>query len=381
VRHRHAARRRLAALEPNSPTRRQVPLPFDRYPMWTLLLSAAVAGGTAGFLGGPVAAVVAVCYTAYAVRSLRRAVSERRAARARTVALDVIGGLAADLRAGIAAPAALSVARRALEDPDPAVRRARDRVDAACEVSERLGAPLADLLDRVESDLRAAERARTAVAAQTGGARASAVLLALLPVAGVALGYAMGAQPDHALLHTPLGAGCVIAALLLQCAGMAWTGRMCRAAVERASGGRPRAASPDLPDRMRWSARWRCAALRTAAGRGRRSSRRPPPWPASPQRYWSAAGQGLSWAPGRPSVCGGPRAGGNRRGTGPSGTQPPATCRSPWTCSPPRYAPERRRPVPPKWSARRWTARSGGGWYGSEPPCASAPDPMRRGRR
>jgi tight adherence protein B len=203
--------------------------------MWTLVLAAAVAGVVAGALGGPVAAVVAVSYTAYAVRSLRRTASERRAALARTAALDVIGGLAADLRAGMAPASALGVARRALEDPDPAVRRARERIDAACEVSERLGAPLADLLDRVESDLRGAERARTAVAAQTGGARASAVLLALLPVAGVGLGYAMGARPDHALLHTPLGGGCVLVALLLQYAGMAWTGRMCRAAVERAS--------------------------------------------------------------------------------------------------------------------------------------------------
>jgi tight adherence protein B len=235
MRHRQAARRRLEALGPRPLSRRRIPLPFDRHPMWTLLASAALAGIAAGAFGGPVAAVVAVSYTAYAVRSLRRAGSDRRAAHARTAALDVIGGLAADLRAGMAPASALSVARRALGDPDPAVRRAQSRVDAACEVSERLGAPLADLLDRVESDLRGAERARAAVAAQTGGARASAVLLALLPVAGVALGYAMGARPDRALLHTPLGAGCVVVALLLQYAGMAWTGRMCRAAVERAS--------------------------------------------------------------------------------------------------------------------------------------------------
>ena len=235
MRHRLAARRRLAAIGPHPLSRRTVPSPFDRYPMWTLVGSATLAGVAAGVFGGPVAAVVAACYAAYAVRSLRRAAAERRATRARTAALDVIGGLAADLRAGMAPPSALGVARRALEDPDPAVRRALGRVDAACEVSERLGAPLADLLDRVESDLRGTERARAAVAAQTGGARASAVLLALLPVAGVALGYAMGARPDRALLHTPLGAGCVVMALLLQYAGMAWTGRMCRAAVERAS--------------------------------------------------------------------------------------------------------------------------------------------------
>jgi tight adherence protein B len=198
---------------------------------------AALATGVAGTLGGAVAAVLALGYVLLGLRATRRAVTERFVTADRGAALDVIGGLAADLRAGVAPSAAVEAARVALSAgrPDAAVRRALDRLSAACEVSERLGAPLADLLDRVESDLRGVERARAAVVAQTTGARASAALLALLPAAGVALGYAMGARPVHTLLHTPVGSACALAALLLQYGGLSWTGRLCRAAVERAS--------------------------------------------------------------------------------------------------------------------------------------------------
>jgi tight adherence protein B len=196
-----------------------------------------LAAGAAAALGGPVAAVLALGYAVLGLRAARRAVADRAVTAGRGAALDVIGGLAADLRAGVAPSAAVEAAQAALSagGSDLAVRRALDRLSVACEVSRRLGAPLADLLDRVESDLRGVERTRAAVAAQTAGARASAALLALLPVAGVALGYGMGARPGYVLLHTPVGAGCALGALLLQCAGLGWTGRLCRAAVERAS--------------------------------------------------------------------------------------------------------------------------------------------------
>jgi tight adherence protein B len=202
-----------------------------------MVAAAGVVAAVAGALGGVVAGAVALGYALVGLRAARRVGAERVTTVARTAALDVIGGLAADLRAGIAPGRAVEEARRALSagGSDRAIRRALGRLSAACEVSERLGAPLADLLDRVESDLRGVERARAAVAAQTTGARASAALLALLPVAGVGLGYAMGARPGHALLHTAPGAACALGALLLQYAGLAWTGRLCRAAVERAS--------------------------------------------------------------------------------------------------------------------------------------------------
>jgi tight adherence protein B len=198
---------------------------------------AVLVAGAAGALSGPVAAVLVLGYALLGLRAARRAAVDRVVTADRGAALDVIGGLAADLRAGAAPAAAVEAARATLSagGPDLAVRRALERLSVACGLSQRLGAPLADLLDRVESDLRGVERARAAVAAQTAGARASAALLALLPAAGVGLGYAMGARPGHVLLHTPAGAACALGALLLQYAGLGWTSRLCRTAVERAS--------------------------------------------------------------------------------------------------------------------------------------------------
>lgn len=236
---RRVVRARLARLadakQPKVPRRRLGGL-FQR-PLAGLVLATVLAGGLAGALGGPIAAAIATWYAVLGLRAARRAVAERGVTTRRTAALDLIGGLAADLRAGAAPAAAVEATRAAMgaTAPDAAVGRALSRLSAAYEVSERLGAPLADLLDRVEVDLRGVERTRAVVAAQTTGARASAALLALLPVAGVGLGYAMGTRPGHALLHTPLGAGCALGALMLQGAGMAWTGRLCRSAVERAS--------------------------------------------------------------------------------------------------------------------------------------------------
>ena len=58
-----------------------------------------------------------------------------------------------------------------------ATRRGR-RVAAAVAVAESSGAPLADVLDRLDNHLRAVDRARATAAAQAAGARVSALLLA-----------------------------------------------------------------------------------------------------------------------------------------------------------------------------------------------------------
>jgi Flp pilus assembly protein TadB len=201
-----------------------------------------VAAGT-WFAGGPVAALAAATYAGLAARAAFRSFADRRAASARSRAVDAVGALAADLRAGLAVTAALAEARPALTPdaagPEPAVTRARRLVDVASAVSERLGAPLADLLDRVDADLRAVERCRADTLAQTAGARATGLLLAGLPLAGIALGYGIGGDPVRVLLHTPVGAVCAVAALALQCAGLASTGRLCRGAVREPAPARP----------------------------------------------------------------------------------------------------------------------------------------------
>jgi tight adherence protein B len=130
--------------------------------------------------------------------------------------------------ADAAAEAAISGAEAAV---DVAVSGALARLEAAYRISEALGTPLADLLDRVEADLRAAERLRLNVRAQTAGAQATSVLLAGLPVVGLVLGVTMGFDPFHQLLRTPVGGVCAIAAALLQCGGLVWTTRLVRGAT------------------------------------------------------------------------------------------------------------------------------------------------------
>ena len=68
------------------------------------------------------------------------------------------------------------------------------------------------------------------MAAQLAGPRATAVLLALLPAFGLAMGNALGADPLAVLVGTPLGQGCLVLGLLLEAAGLLWTARITRRA-------------------------------------------------------------------------------------------------------------------------------------------------------
>ncbi|GIF65438.1 hypothetical protein Ais01nite_34730 [Asanoa ishikariensis] len=178
------------------------------------------APASVGFvLGGVVAAVALGAYGTVAVFFLRRRRVATACRAARSALLDRLTGIAADLRAGLPATAALA------DDPsrdDGLIALARSAVTLA----ERTGAPLADLVDRIEADARAGDRARAAAVAQAAGAEATALLLAALPLGGLMLGYAIGSDPLAVLLHTPLGALCAFGAVALQILGLAWSQRL-----------------------------------------------------------------------------------------------------------------------------------------------------------
>jgi tight adherence protein B len=200
-------------------------------PRLSVVLAGLAALGVGGLLGGPVAAAIAGAYATVAANAWRLRVDRRRLDRTYTEMLHAIENAASDLRAGLIPEAPLPA-----PDPlDTAVAAAMARLDAAYRISEALGTPLADLLDRVDADLRAGQRLRLTVRAQTAGAQATSVLLAGLPVVGLALGASMGADPVDQLLHTPVGAGCGLGAVVLQCAGLAWTARLVRAATKEVS--------------------------------------------------------------------------------------------------------------------------------------------------
>jgi tight adherence protein B len=187
------------------------------------------AGAVALVVGGPVAALLSATYGGLGTGlALRRAI-RRAEVRSRRAAVDTVAALAAELRAGLPVGAALVAAAGSLEGPGvvgkDAVAVAR-RVVTAVRLAETSGAPLADVLDRLDGHLRAVDRARGVATAQAAGAKASAALLAAMPAAGPGLCLLIGVDPVHALLHTVLGGGCVVAALVLQLGGLAWSARL-----------------------------------------------------------------------------------------------------------------------------------------------------------
>lgn len=102
---------------------------------------------------------------------------------------------------------------------------------AACwQVSSSSGAGLADGLDRVAEGLRAERSLAESIRAELAGPRSTAGLLAALPLFGLLLGIALGADPLRMLLHTPGGLACLLGGALLEWAGLAWTARIARGA-------------------------------------------------------------------------------------------------------------------------------------------------------
>ncbi|WP_199180184.1 hypothetical protein [Verrucosispora sp. ts21] len=237
-----------------------------------LLLLLLLGSGVAGLLAGPVAAVACGGYGALGLRAWHRRGATVLRVRVRRERLDQLCALAADLRAGLPVPVAaealglvrpVSTVRRELAAsatgqtaraqrldkpalPDPVLPgsststgdlsesagrlAAPDRpgqlAQAAVRLADRTGAPLADLIERIEADARSADRAVAAAAAQAAGARATAWLLAALPLGGIALGYGIGADPLQVLLHTPIGGACAVTAIALQVVGLLWADRL-----------------------------------------------------------------------------------------------------------------------------------------------------------
>ncbi|MQA25341.1 MAG: hypothetical protein GEU94_07700 [Micromonosporaceae bacterium] len=207
--------------------------------------------GTVAAIGhGPVAGIVIAAYAGLAVLVLLRRRAFRADRRALVAALDGIAGVAGDVRAGVNPAASLGAAMPMLigasRGGDSATVADLDgwldatprgqvlaRFVAACRLAEQTGAPLADVLERLDGEVRSAERVRASASAHAATAHATAVLLAALPLAGVGLGHAIGTDPLAVLLHTPVGAACALAAVALQLVGLAWTARLARIEPEQ----------------------------------------------------------------------------------------------------------------------------------------------------
>lgn len=168
----------------------------------------------------------------------------RRAAADARATMEACDLLAAELAAGRPPGAALDLAARqwsplapvaqaqalGTDVPDAMRRVATSRpgaadlrlVAAAWQVAQESGHGLARALDRVGRGIRSRRRTRRVVESELASARATARLVAVLPLAALVMGSGAGGDPWHFLLATPAGWLCLGAGSALLAGGLVW---------------------------------------------------------------------------------------------------------------------------------------------------------------
>ncbi|MFC7612518.1 type II secretion system F family protein [Actinokineospora soli] len=231
------ARRRLRALRPS--TRR----PLRPPPLQPLIPPAAA------LLAWPLLGPAGALATLLLAILTRAAIRKRRKARDEVEALDALAeclrSLVAELRAGTnpvvavesaaedAPPGAAEVLRSAAAaarlggtpdiDDGPG-----GQIVQAWHLAHHHGLPLAGVLDSVRLDLEQRARFARQVDARMAGPRASAAVLACLPVVAVLLGQVSGADPVAVLADTSLGQVLLLVGAALAGAGLRWTEHLTR---------------------------------------------------------------------------------------------------------------------------------------------------------
>ncbi|WP_235834205.1 type II secretion system F family protein [Actinomadura logoneensis] len=179
--------------------------------------------------------------------ALRTTLLDRRRAPARWRAsvIELCEGMAAELAAGRSPEEAFSATVAVLPRPVAKALRAPPNHDSITHLDAvattqagaeslrllaatwRLGAErggtLATVLDGLAAALRDEETQRQEIAVHLAAPRATARLLAILPVLGLAMATAMGTNPLPFLLTTGPGLACLATALALDATGLWWT--------------------------------------------------------------------------------------------------------------------------------------------------------------
>lgn len=159
--------------------------------------------------------------------------------------IAAIGALAAELRAGATPSQAFVVAggspsvwphtyAAALHHGDIAAALLTDaqkvpqlgalrQLNACLRVGIHSGSGLATSVSRLAQSLREAQETRFQLEAELAGPRATARMLAFLPLVGIGLGYLMGAQPLTWLISSPLGWVTLFSGIGLTALGVWWT--------------------------------------------------------------------------------------------------------------------------------------------------------------
>lgn len=228
---------------PRMPGAAELPVP---------LLVVAGAVGVAALVSTPLVAVLAGLVALVGARTWTAGERERAEEGRLTGLAEGLGALVAELRSGRALPAAMSSAvaacgteeggsalARAVRAPQPAFRTwedsavrddavasALDRISAAVLLSTRTGCSLADVVGAVDEDLRVRRRHRQELRAATAAPRASAMLLAGLPLLGLAMGSGIGADPWRVLTTTGPGQVLLVTGVAFELVGLIWTRRL-----------------------------------------------------------------------------------------------------------------------------------------------------------
>ena len=224
--------------------------PAGRAARAALLALGALVGGLVGGTALALLAVAGLLAVRRVLQGRRRRAAEQRE---RLRAGEACVVLAGELRAGRAPADALEAAARLAEGPTrdallAAVAAGRLGGDvpvalahgasgsaapevlrglSACwRVCSQAGSELAAAVDRLAEAVVARHEQDRAVETALAGPRATALVLSVLPLAGVGLAAVLGARPWHVLLGTPVGIVCLFTGCALDVLGLWWTNQL-----------------------------------------------------------------------------------------------------------------------------------------------------------
>jgi tight adherence protein B len=146
----------------------------------------------------------------------------------RVAAEETVGAVAVSLRAvaararlGADVAAGLRAAARS-----SALPAQWDRLAVCWRLASDHGLAIATLMRAAQRDIAERQRFSARVSSSMAGARATATILAALPVLGVLLGQLIGARPLKFLLSGHGGGWLLVVGSMLACGGLLWSDRI-----------------------------------------------------------------------------------------------------------------------------------------------------------
>jgi tight adherence protein B len=210
-----------------------------------------IAVGLSGHPRGAVVAGAALLVTFTAIRLIAQYRGRRSALSRRADVAHACTVLASYLRVGQVPSAALAIAAADCEvlgeghrahtlggdvvtvwrqQARHAGRQGLLELARAWQASVETGAPMSSTLDQVAASLSADQSLRGVVNSELAAARATSKVMAALPLCGIGIGYLLGGDPARWLLAGPAGWACLLAGVLLGCAGVLWIEALARGA-------------------------------------------------------------------------------------------------------------------------------------------------------